>query len=130
MLEPRDNARNLLGTVTPYFTVANADELIEFAVQVFDGVLIKEDRYEDGKIQHARVLIGDSTIMLNQSTESFFANVSQMYVYVDDVDLRFQMALQRGAKSIMEPNLRPFGDKIAGVKDPCGNIWWIAKQGS
>jgi uncharacterized glyoxalase superfamily protein PhnB len=116
-----------LGTITPYFTVENADELIEFAVQVFDGLLIREDRYENGKIQHARIRIGNSIMMLNQSTEHFLANISQMYLYVDDVELRFQSALKHGAVSIMEPNLRSFGDKIAGVKDPCGNIWWIAR---
>lgn len=123
-----DNATSQLGTITPYFTVENADELIKFAVEVFDGVLIKEDRHEDGKIQHARIRIGESIIMMNQSTEHFSANVSQMYLFVDDVDSRFKTALKHGAISIMEPNLRPFGDRIAGVKDPCGNIWWIAMQ--
>lgn len=123
-----DNATIQLGTITPYFTVENADDLIGFAVEVFEGLLIKEDRYEDGKIQHARILIGDSIIMINQSTEHFSVNVSQMYVYVDDVESRYKNALKHGAMSIMEPNLRPFGDRVAGVKDPCGNIWWIANK--
>ena len=50
------------GTVTPYFTVEDADRLIEFATQVFEAELVKINRYEDGTIQHARLRIGDTVI--------------------------------------------------------------------
>ena len=49
-----------------------------------------------------------------------------MHLYVDDVEIVFSKALSAGAVSIMEPNERPHGDRMAGVKDPCENIWWIA----
>ena len=126
----RDNIANQLGTVTPYFTVENADMLIEFVIAVFGGCLVKENRYEDGKAQHARLRIGNSIIMLNQSTDEYPKNVSQIHLYVDDVEPVFENALQWGATSLMKPNLRPHGDRMAGIKDPCGNIWWIASQTS
>ena len=37
-----------------------------------------------------------------------------------------QWALQAGATSMMEPADQFYGDRNAGVKDPCGNIWRIA----
>jgi len=122
----RNNRPDGYETITPYFTVSDADQFIEFLCAVFDATVIKENRYQDGSIQHARVQIGNSIIMLNQSTDTFPANISQMHLFVDDADAAYTAALNCGGTSIMEPNDRPHGDRMAGIKDPCGNIWWIA----
>ena len=113
-------------TITPYFTVEGADRLMTFLVAAFDATLVKESRYDDKSIQHARLLIGNSLIMLNESTDEYPANISQMHIYVEDADNAYQLALQLGATTLMEPNNRPHGERMAGIKDPCGNIWWIA----
>jgi uncharacterized glyoxalase superfamily protein PhnB len=117
-------------TITPYFTVSDADRLIEFIVEVFGGVIVVTNRYPTGRIQHARIRVGDSVIMLNESNEQYPVNLSQMHLYVDDVDVVFSKALSADAISIMESNERPHGDRMAGFKDPCGNIWWIASHAS
>ncbi|MGI9351957.1 MAG: VOC family protein [Rhizobiaceae bacterium] len=113
-------------SVTPYFTVENADHLMEFLKTVFGASVVKENRYPDNRIQHARMLVGDSIIMMNESSETYPVNVSQMHLFVDDCDSIYDAALRSGAISLMEPNDRPHGDRMAGIKDPCGNIWWIA----
>ncbi len=113
-------------SIAPYFTVCNADRLIEFLVAAFDAALILEKRYSTGTIQHARVRVGDSVVMLNEATDEYPANVSQLYLYVDNVNARFSKALNIGATALMEPNKRAHGDRLAGFKDPCGNVWWIA----
>lgn len=115
-----------LHTITPYFTVDDADLLMDFLRQAFRAQVIKENRYDDGRLQHARLLIGDSVLMLNQSSPEYQPNVSQIHLYVDDVDTTYIAAQSLGATSIMEPNNRPHGDRMAGLTDPCGNIWWIA----
>jgi len=114
-------------TITPYFTVSDADHLLEFLVKVFGGTIIVSNRYASGSIRHARVRIGDSVIMVNESNEQYSVNVSQMHLFVDDVDVVYSKAVSAGAISVMEPNVRPHGDHMAGVKDPCGNIWWLAR---
>ena len=113
-------------TVTPYFTVEDADLFIAFVQRVFNGDLIKDDRYADGTVQHARLRIGEAVIMLNQSTADYPANVSQMHITVEDVEAVYGLALGAGGCSIMSPNTRPHGAYMAGIEDPCGNIWWIA----
>lgn len=113
--------------ITPYFTVADADTFIEFLIEVFDGTLLVADRYLTGGIQHARVRINDSVIMINESNEQYQANVSQMHLYVESVEATYTRALAAGAVLLMEPNVRPHGDRMAGFTDPCGNIWWIAR---
>ena len=116
--------------ITPYFTVADADGFMEFLSKIFGATQIKLDRYDDGRVQHARMKIGASIIMLNQSSDDYPANTSQMHLYVGDVDATFQNALAHGASPLMQPNLRPHGDRMAGIKDPSGNIWWLATPGT
>ncbi len=112
--------------ITPYFTVSDADRLIKFLSAAFGAVVVKEDRYDDGRIQHARMRVGQSLLMLNESNEVYAANVSQLHIYIADADETHATALAHGATSVMEPNDRPHGDRMAGIKDPCQNIWWIA----
>lgn len=114
-------------TITPYFTVVDADRQIRFMTQVLGGVVIKEMRDSDGKVQHARIRIGDSVVMLNEQTRTYVANASQMHIYVEDVEETYAASVRAGATGIMEPNLRPHGDWMAGIKDPCGNVWWLAQ---
>ncbi len=113
-------------SITPYFTVIDADRLIDFLTAAFDATVIKDSRYADNRVQHARLRIGSSIIMLNEATDDYPPNRSQMHLYVGDADGIYETALKLGAVSLMEPNDRPHGDRMAGFTDPCGNIWWIA----
>jgi PhnB protein len=45
---------------------------------------------------------------------------------MNDVDAVYKRALQAGATSITEPANQPYGDRLAGVKDAYGNVWYIA----
>jgi len=113
-------------TITAYFTVTDADRLIAFMTGAFDAQVLIEDRTEKGRVRHARIRIGDSVVMLNEADDDYPANESQMHLYVVDVEATFKRALQEGAFTLMEPNDRPHGDRMAGFRDPCGNTWWIA----
>ncbi len=115
-------------SVTPYFTVHGADRLIDFLVAAFGASIVKESRYDDGSVQHVRLQIGNSLIMLNECTDDYPANKSQMHIYVENADNAYQSALHLGATSLMEPNERPHGDRMAGIEDPCGNVWWLATR--
>ena len=82
--------------ITPYFTVADADRLIAFMTDAFDGDVLIEDRSDNGRVRHARVCIGDSIVMLNEAGDDYAANESQMHLFVEDVDATFTRALQQG----------------------------------
>lgn len=129
-MDDRDSTPERYQSITPYFTVVDGDRLIRFLAAAFDACVIKESRYDDNRIQHARLRIGNSIIMLNESSNDYPANTSQMHVYVDDTDDAYERALTLGAVSLMEPNDRPHGDRMAGIQDPCGNVWWMATHRS
>jgi uncharacterized glyoxalase superfamily protein PhnB len=51
-----------------------------------------------------------------------------IHLYGEDTDAAYQRAILAGAISLMEPADQFHGDRMAGVKDSFGNIWWIASH--
>src|ERR1022692_4446865 len=49
-----------------------------------------------------------------------------IYLYVPDADAVYRSAMAAGAASLSEPTDQPYGDRLAGVQDFCGNRWYIA----
>ncbi|HSB15690.1 MAG TPA: VOC family protein [Bryobacteraceae bacterium] len=113
-------------TVTPYLVVPGAGRLIEFLKEAFKAEEVERMSQPDGTVMHAEVRIGDSIIMMGESSDKFPAMPAAIYVYVPDVDAVYKRALAAGAASTMEPANQFYGDRNAGVKDPSGNLWWIA----
>ncbi len=118
-----------LNTITPYLTVTDVEQLIQFLQDVFDGKLRGDINYRDNKtVQHAEIKIGDSIIMLAEPTPEYpeiKPTTCGMYVYVNDCEKVYEKALKKGGISISEPTDYPHGDRYGGVKDFTGNIWWI-----
>jgi uncharacterized glyoxalase superfamily protein PhnB len=112
--------------VTPYLVVQGAAQLIDFLKQAFDAQETFRMSKPDGTIMHAEVKIGDSFIMLGEASEPWKPMPSAIYLYVNDADLVYQRALKAGATSVREPADQFYGDRHGGVKDPYGNMWWIA----
>jgi PhnB protein len=117
-------------TVTPYFTIKNADRAIEFYKYVFGAE--EEFRMDgpDGKVMHAALKIGDSKIMMTEERPemkmSTGVSKASTYVYVDNPDEAFKKAKEKGAKVIMEPADMFYGDRTACFTDPFGQIWTVA----
>jgi PhnB protein len=112
-------------SVIPYLVVSGVARLIEFLKKAFDAKSKECFTMPDGRIMHAEVQIGDSVIMMGEASEKWPAMLAGLYLYVPDTDAVYRRALQAGATSVMEPANQFYGDRNAGVKDPCGNFWWI-----
>lgn len=108
-------------TVTPRIVTLDVERLIEFLQRVFGAT---------GDFRAAmpsEIKIGDSLIMVS-SAEQRDPMPAFLYVYVDDVDATYQLALEAGARSIEEPRDVPYGDRRGMVKDSWANIWQIATR--
>jgi uncharacterized glyoxalase superfamily protein PhnB len=113
--------------ITPYLVVRDAEKELAFLTKAFGAVATHPPhRRPDGKIMHAEIKIGDSRVMLGEATEEWPPATNSLYLYVPDVDATYKHALNAGAKSAMEPMDQFYGDRSGSVKDPSGNIWWIA----
>jgi uncharacterized glyoxalase superfamily protein PhnB len=113
-------------SVTPYLVVEGAAKLIDFLRQAFDAQETFRMPKPDGTIMHAELKIGDSMVMMGEGSETWKAIPSVLYLYVNDADAVYKRALQAGATSTMEPADQFYGDRHGSVKDPAGNVWWIA----
>lgn len=113
-------------TVTPYLLLQDAAKLIEFLQQAFGGVEKHRSTHPSGRIVHAQVTVGDSQIMLGEPPASWQAMPGFFYLYVNDVDATYNSALTAGAVSVSPLKDEFYGDRTGGVKDPFGNLWWIA----
>lgn len=120
--------------MTPYFTVQNAAQAIDFYKEAFGA----QERYRmvapDGKsIAHAELRIGDSVFMVSdempgQSCEPAAVGeaCNGFYLYVEDVDDIFEKAVAAGGK-VKEPLKDAFwGDRIGKIVDPAGQEWILA----
>ena len=113
-------------SVTPYLIVDGASKLIEFTKKAFNAEQRDFVPGADGKIAHAEVKIGDSIVMLADSSPQYKSIPSMLYVYVEDVDSVYKKALAAGGTSVEEPNTKFYGDRNAAVRDEFGNHWGIA----
>jgi PhnB protein len=114
--------------VSPYLIVKDCAETIEFLKYVFDAKEREKMALPDGTINHAEVTIGDSVIMMGKAAEHHAAQTTMLYIYVEDTDAAYKLALEKGAVSVMEPADQFYGDRNAAVKDKDGVSWWMASH--
>jgi uncharacterized glyoxalase superfamily protein PhnB len=114
------------GAITPYLLVDEVSNLLEFLKEAFGAVEITRGYRTDGSIRHAEVRINGSPVMLGEPTAGFGPMPAAIYLYVTDCDTVYQQAIHAGGESIMPPTNMPSGERYGGVKDPSGNVWWVA----
>jgi PhnB protein len=113
-------------SVTPALRVPGVAKLIDFLTRALDAKEISRFAGPDGSIMHAEVRIGDSIVMMGEPGDRFKPLPASLHVYVPDVDATYRRAIAAGATSLREPANQFYGDRSAGVQDPCGNEWWIS----
>jgi PhnB protein len=113
-------------TITPYLTVREAPQLLEFLGQAFGAELLFKGTGSAGGM-HAEVKIGDSKVMVGGGGAypgPWFP--TSIHLKVDDVDTVYARALQAGATTIHAPADFEYGERGAGITDLSGNHWYLA----
>lgn len=121
-------------TVTPYITVTNANEAIDFYKRAFGAEEIFRMPGPGGKVMHAEIKIGDSVIMLSDEFPEMGAKspvtagctTGSLMVYVPDVDVSYDRAVKAGAKATHPLENMFWGDRYGQVTDPYGHKWQLA----
>jgi PhnB protein len=115
-------------TVCPLLRVESIEQEIRFIMHVFPAEIKDELVDTEGTLVHAELRIGDTVILLGKSGNEHPANESILYVFVEDVDKVFRLALAQGADPMMEPAEQFYGFREAGFRDAQGNQWWVARK--
>jgi len=121
-------------TITPYLTLDEATDAIEFYKDAFGAEELMRMEAPGGKIGHAELKIGDSILMISdafpQTTtkppSELGGTTAGVFLYVEDVDSVVSRAVKAGAQVTQEVEDMFWGDRFGSVKDPFGHVWSIA----
>jgi uncharacterized glyoxalase superfamily protein PhnB len=112
------------GTVTPFVHPRGVTSYIEFLSRAFGAA--EEFKHEaGGRVMHARLRIGTGAIEMGDAQTEPMR--TWFYLYVPDVDALFDRAVAAGATPLSPPADKPYGERVASVKDTIGITWYIAR---
>ena len=105
----------------------DAIKFIEFIEKVFGGKERKSLRTpdRDGKLIHAEVQLGDSSILIADSKPDWPFTPAFIQIYVENAQTIIDCAVKMDATIITEVSDFYNGFKLARIKDNWGNIWWL-----
>ena len=115
-------------TVTPYLSTPDASALVAFLQRAFDARELQRHTMPNGRIINAQVQVGDSMVLIADGPPDRKPHPAVFYMYVADVDARYEQAVQAGGVSIEAPCDQFYGDRVGAVQDPAGNHWYIASH--
>jgi len=115
-------------SVSVYIVADNAQRVIDFLKKAFDAAELRRFDNPDGKIMHAEVRVNDTVVMIADAGGAYPAFPVWLHVYVPDAQATYKKALAAGGVSVQEPVHKQGDPDLRGVKDPCGNTWWISTQ--
>ena len=116
-------------TVSSYLFVSNPEELINFLTNAFYATEINRTvNPNTGELANSILKIHNTCFMISQARGQFEGMRAAHYLYVNDVDLVHQRALENGAKEEIAPMDMDYEDRQSGIVDPAGNYWWISKR--
>jgi PhnB protein len=123
-------------SLTPYLTIDGAAEAIEFYKRAFGAEEMFRMDMPDGRIGHASMQFGESSIMLSDpfGEDGFYESPkgrrpgTGLYFHVDDVDAVFEQAVKAGATVQMPLENAFWGDRWGRVVDPFGHVWELAQH--
>lgn len=125
----------MINSITPHLVCEGAADAIAFYKQAFGAVELMRLAGEDGRVMHAALKIGDSTLMLaddfpqydgGKGPKALQGSPVTLHLYSPDVDAAFQQAVDAGAVVRMPPADMFWGDRYSQVTDPFGHHWSIA----
>jgi PhnB protein len=135
MVKARSGVPRGYQAVMPYLRLRDAARAIRFYKKVFGAT----ERYRltmGGKIGHAELDLGGSTVMLSDEFPAVNAVGPKVLkgtsvlltVYVENVDRLVTKAVKAGAKVLRPATDQFYGDRTAQIEDPFGHVWSIQSR--
>ncbi|WP_070090923.1 VOC family protein [Pseudomonas monteilii] len=122
-------------SITPYLAINDAAKAIEFYKKAFGAVEMFRLDAPGGRVGHAELKIGDSSVMLGDpcdmeggltASQKLAGAAVGLHLYVEDCDKDYAQALAAGATQVYEVKDQFYGDRSGTLKDPFGNMWFVS----
>ncbi|MCU1238900.1 MAG: Glyoxalase family protein [Candidatus Solibacter sp.] len=120
----------------PYLRLQGAAKAIEFYTKAFEAVEQFRLTEPSGRIGHAEIKIGDTTIMLadeypeygTQGPITLGGTTVAMHLHVDAVDALVDRAVGAGATLVRPLENQFYGERTGVIRDPFGHEWLLGEQ--
>lgn len=122
-------------SITPFLVCAGASDAIAWYKRAFGAVELTRLEGPGGKVMHAMLRIGDSSLMLMDAdpergiiapAKGAAGAPVTIHLYVEDADQVFARAVEQGAEAKMPVSDTFWGDRFGALVDPFGHSWTIA----
>ncbi len=121
-------------TLIPHIACRKATEAVEFYQKAFGAELLSQLHLPDGRLMHAALKIGGSTLYLvdefpehgGQSPQSLGGSPVTLHLQVADCDAVFGHAVESGCIPVMPLADMFWGDRWGMLTDPFGHKWSVA----
>jgi uncharacterized glyoxalase superfamily protein PhnB len=121
-------------SITPHLVCAGAAKALDFYQKAFGATEVGRLPGPDGRLMHAAMKIGDSTVMLadempewgSLGPKALKGSPVTIHIYVEDVDALVARAEKAGAKVTMPVAEQFWGDRYGKLEDPFGHHWSVA----
>lgn len=124
-------------TLTAHLIINGADKAIEFYQRAFGAKLTAPPHHTpDGKVMHAELKIGDSTLMLAdefpgmgpKGAQSLGGSPVVLNLFAENIDKIFNDAVAAGATVTLPLANQFWGDRYGQIKDPFGHFWALGEH--
>lgn len=122
--------------VMPMLVCRDASAELDFCKTTFGAVERVRRPGPDGVVAHALVTIGSAMVMIEGEWPTLDSRAPKVdgsspvviYVYVDNVDLVVERAVNAGAKILVPVQNQFWGDRTGRIMDPSGHVWIISTR--
>jgi uncharacterized glyoxalase superfamily protein PhnB len=117
------------GGVVPYLIVDGAMKAADFYQRAFGAETVFAHPVDDkGRTMHVHLYINGSSVMLSDAFPEHGCAFEtpqgfNVTLPVDDIDARFQRAVEAGATVVMPVADMFWGDRYGQLRDPFGVLW-------
>lgn len=109
----------------PILRTTDLPRLRGFYKQAFGGEVTY--RYDqDGVDVYVALAVGGGQIGIGFETDVLRGEAIAIWLYSDGVDATYRAAIDAGALSVAPPEDLPWGERVAQVRDPDGNLLHLA----
>jgi uncharacterized glyoxalase superfamily protein PhnB len=132
----KSHAPHGMHTVTPHLVCGGAADAIAFYKKAFGATEVMRMPGPDGKIMHAQIRIGDSTVMMVDENPQWGmrgpkllgGSAVTVHLYVENADTFVARAVKAGATVKMPVADQFWGDRYGVIEDPYGHCWSVAQH--
>ena len=111
-------------TLFPIIVTADMDAALGFYRDLLGAVVTYEFPGPDGKVAYAGLELGASHLGIGRDPETTDQPTERfsLWVYADDCDAAVGRLRAAGVTVVAEPADQPWGERVARVLDPDGNL--------